>query len=177
MAQNTNGLMTVAGHSPVCGEDVFIAPGAYVIGRVRVGACSSVWFNTVVRADVNTVDIGARVNVQDLSVIHVSADFPTKIGDEVTIGHRAIVHGCTIGDRALIGMGAVVMDGAVVGDEAIVGAGALVSPGMVVPPRTLVLGTPARVKRQLTDEEVASLAVSAAKYVKAAAAYMASSES
>jgi carbonic anhydrase/acetyltransferase-like protein (isoleucine patch superfamily) len=125
-----------------------------------------------VRGDVNHVRIGARTNLQDLTVVHVtSGRHPTVIGDDVTVGHRAVLHGCTVRDRCLVGIGAIVLDGAVVGPDAMVGAGALVPPGMVVPPRTLVLGSPAKVKRELTPEEIASLRTSAANYAGYAARY------
>jgi len=128
----------------------------------------------VVRGDVNHVRIGARTNLQDLTVVHVtSGTHPTVIGDEVTVGHRVVLHGCTVERRALVGIGAIVLDGAVVGEESMVGAGALVPPGMVVPPRTLVLGSPARVKRALTGEEIEGLARSAERYVEYAARYRA----
>ncbi len=153
--------------SPALDPSVFIADGAVVIGDVTCGSDSSFWYNTVVRGDVASICVGARVNVQDLSVVHVTADrFPTSIGDDVTIGHRAVVHGCEIGNACLIGMGAIVMDGAVIGDESMVGAGALVTPGTRVPPRSLVVGAPARVRRELTDDEVAELYASAERYVE-----------
>ncbi len=160
--------------TPTLGRDVFVADTARVIGDVHLGDEVNVWYGTVVRGDVHHIRVGARTNLQDNSVVHVtSGRHPTHIGAEVTVGHRAVIHGCTIEDRALIGMGAVVMDGAVVGQEAMVGAGALVTPGTVIPPRTLAVGSPARVKRPLTDDEVASLRRSAAHYVTLAARYVA----
>ena len=145
-----------------------------VTGDVELGPESSLWFGTVVRGDVNTVRIGARTNVQDGTVIHVTTrTHPTVIGDDVTIGHRAVLHGCTVHDRCLIGIGAIVLDGAVVGPDAMVGAGALVPPGAVVPPGTLVMGQPARPRRPLTPEEIAFLRTSAANYVSYAARYRA----
>jgi carbonic anhydrase/acetyltransferase-like protein (isoleucine patch superfamily) len=152
----------------------FVAPGAVVLGDVEIGERSSFWFGCVARGDVNAIRIGARTNIQDLTTIHVtSKTHPTVIGDEVTVGHRVVLHGCTVKDRCLIGIGAVVMDGAVVGPESVVGAGALVPPGMVVPPRTLVMGAPAKVKRELTVPEVEALAKSAENYVEYAARYVA----
>lgn len=154
---------------PRIAEDVFIAPHATVAGDVELGPGSSVWFGTVIRGDVFPIRIGARTNVQDNSVIHVTTDrHATIIGDEVTIGHRAILHGCTVESRCLIGMGAIVMDRAVIGEGSIVGAGALVTEGTIVPPGSLVLGAPARVKRPLTEDERAQLASSAAHYVEIA---------
>jgi gamma-carbonic anhydrase len=151
---------------------VYVADTAAVTGDVEIGEGSSIWFGTVVRGDVNHVRIGARTNVQDLSVVHVTEDrHPTIVGDDVTVGHRAVLHGCTIRDRCLVGMGAIVLDGAVVGPDAMIGAGALVPPGMVVPPGVLVLGSPARVKRPLTADEIAGLVRSAANYTLHAARY------
>ncbi len=158
------------GRQPRIAASAFLAEGSVVVGDVELGEASSLWFGTVVRGDVNRVRIGARTNVQDLSVVHVtSRTHPTVIGDDVTVGHRAVLHGCTIHDRCLVGIGAIVLDGAVVGPDAMVGAGALVPPGMVVPPGTLVLGAPAKVKRPLTPDEIAFLRTSAANYAGYAA--------
>ncbi len=161
-----------AGKEPRLADGAWVADGALVVGDVEIGADSSVWFGAVVRGDVNAIRIGARTNVQDLSVIHVTGrTHPTHVGDDVTLGHRVTLHGCTVKDRCLVGIGATVLDGAVVGEESIVGAGSLVPPGMVVPPRTLALGSPARVKRDLTPEEIAFFRTSAASYVGYAAQY------
>jgi carbonic anhydrase/acetyltransferase-like protein (isoleucine patch superfamily) len=158
--------------APRMGARVFTAEGSVVIGDVELGDDASIWFTTVVRGDVNSIRIGARTNVQDGSVVHVTtATHPTVIGDDVTIGHRAVLHGCTVKDRCLIGIGAIVLDGAVVGPDAMVGAGALVVPGTVVPPGTLFMGSPARHRRDLTAEELAFLPRSAANYVRYAARY------
>lgn len=155
------------GKEPQLGDRVFVADNAALIGDVILGDDASVFFSTTVRGDCNYIRIGARTNVQDNCTIHVNhLDYPTIIGDEVTIGHGAIVHGCTIHRGALIGMGSRVLDGAVIGENALVGAGALVPEGMQVPPRTLVVGVPARVKRPLTDEEVARLEESWKLYVE-----------
>lgn len=162
------------GKAPRLHPTVWVAPDGVVVGDVEIGEGSSVWFGTVVRGDVNRIRIGARTNLQDLTVVHVtSGTHPTVIGDEVTVGHRVVLHGCTVERRALVGIGAIVLDGAVVGEEAMVGAGALVPPGMAVPPRTLVLGSPARVKRALTAEELEGLARSAERYAGYAARYRA----
>jgi len=162
------------GKSPRIAVSAFLAEGSVVTGDVEVGDGSSLWFGTVVRGDVNFVRIGARTNVQDQCVVHVTGGkHPTIIGDDVTVGHRAVLHGCTIRDRCLVGIGAIVLDGAVVGPDAMVGAGALVPPGMVVPSGKLVLGAPAKVKRDLTAEEIASLRASAASYAGYAARYRA----
>lgn len=158
---------------PVLGGGVFVAPNATVIGDVVVGAESSVWFGAVVRGDVYPVRIGARTNVQDNAVVHVTADkAATSIGDDVTIGHLALVHGCTIGDRCLVGMGSIVLDGAIVEDEAFVGAGALVPPRMRVPSRSLVVGRPAKVLKRLGDADLDEIRGAAAHYVAVAAAFL-----
>jgi carbonic anhydrase/acetyltransferase-like protein (isoleucine patch superfamily) len=163
-----------AGAVPRLPESAFVAEGALVIGDVEVGERSSIWFGAIVRGDVNAIRIGARTNIQDLSVVHVTSHtHPTSIGDDVTVGHRVTLHGCTVKDRCLIGIGAVVMDGAVIGPDAMVGAGSLVPPGMVVPPGTLALGSPARVKRELTPEEVAFFRRSAENYAGYAERYRA----
>jgi carbonic anhydrase/acetyltransferase-like protein (isoleucine patch superfamily) len=152
---------------PRFGARVFVADNAAVIGDVEIGDDCSIWFATTVRGDVNAIRIGRNTNVQDNCTIHVThLDWPTVIGENVTIGHGAIVHGCTVGNGALIGMGSRVLDGAVVGESAMVGAGALVPPGMQVPPRTLVVGVPARVKRPLTPDELAHLENSWKNYVQ-----------
>lgn len=165
-------IRSYRGKTPVIDPTVYIDPGAQVIGDVVIGAQSSVWCNAVVRGDVNIIRIGARTNVQDLAMLHVTRRTAAlHIGDEVTIGHAAILHGCTVKDRCLIGMGAVVMDGAVIGEESIVGAGALVTERTAIPPRSLVIGSPAAVRRALRPEEVAFLAKSAENYVRDAADY------
>jgi carbonic anhydrase/acetyltransferase-like protein (isoleucine patch superfamily) len=159
---------------PRFGARVFIAENAAVIGDVEIGDDCSIWFATTVRGDVNAIRIGRNTNVQDNCTIHVThLDWPTIIGDNVTIGHGAIVHGCTVENGALIGMGSRVLDGAVVGESAMVGAGALVPPGMHVPPRMLALGVPARVKRPLTGDELAHLENSWKNYVAYKEKYLA----
>jgi len=160
------------GKAPRLDESVWVAEDAVVVGDVEIGPHSSAWFGVVLRGDVNYIRVGARTNLQDKSVLHVtSRTHPTIVGDDVTVGHRVTLHGCTVKDRCLIGIGAVVLDGAVVGEEAMVGAGALVPPGMVVPPRTLALGSPAKVRRDLTADEVAFFRNSAANYVSYAEQY------
>jgi carbonic anhydrase/acetyltransferase-like protein (isoleucine patch superfamily) len=155
------------GKKPRLGERVFVAENAAIIGDVEIGDDCSIWYGTTVRGDVNSIRIGARTNVQDNCTIHVAHEqWSTMIGEDVTIGHGAIVHGCTIHRGALIGMGSRVLDGAVVGESALVGAGALVPEGMQVPPRKLVVGVPARVIRPLTDEELARLDQSWRNYVQ-----------
>lgn len=155
------------GKQPRLGQRVFVAENAALIGDVELGDDSSVWFGTTIRGDVNSIRIGARTNIQDNCTIHVAHErWSTVIAEEVTVGHGAIVHGCTVHRGALIGMGSRVLDGAVVGESALVGAGALVAEGMIVPPRTLVVGVPARVKRPLTEDELARLEMSWKHYVE-----------
>lgn len=161
------------GKHPQYDGSVFIAENATVIGDVVLGEQSSLWFNAVVRGDVHHIRIGARTNIQDLCMVHVThGTAPTTIGDDVTVGHGAILHGCTIQDRVLIGMSALVMDHAVVGHDSIVGAKALVTGRTVIPPRSLVLGAPARVVRELTEDEVAFVKQSARNYVRYRALYL-----
>ena len=165
------------GKQPRFGDRVFVAENAAVIGDVEVGNDCSIWYGTTIRGDVNFISIGSRTNVQDNCTIHVNHDrWSTVIAEEVTIGHGAIVHGCTIRRGALIGMGSRVLDGAVVGESALVGAGALVPEGMHVPPRTLVVGVPARVKRPLTDDELARLEESWKHYVEYKERYLGNDE-
>lgn len=160
------------GKAPSIDPTAVAVEGSTVVGDVVVGPESSIWFGAVVRGDVNAVRIGARTNVQDQTVVHVTGGtHPTVVGDDVTIGHRVVLHGCTVHDRCLIGIGAIVLDGAVVGPDAMVGAGALVPPGLVVPPRTLVLGAPAKVRRELTAAELEHLLASARRYADLAARY------
>jgi carbonic anhydrase/acetyltransferase-like protein (isoleucine patch superfamily) len=144
----------------------FVDDSAQVIGDVRIGEESSVWMNVVIRGDVHRIRIGRRTNIQDGTVVHVMRNtHPTTIGDEVTIGHAAVVHGCTLGDRVLVGMGAILLNGVEVGADAIVAAGSLLPEGTIVPPRTLVMGSPGRVRRPLTDDEIASIKGYAERYV------------
>jgi carbonic anhydrase/acetyltransferase-like protein (isoleucine patch superfamily) len=153
--------------SPAIHPSAYVDVSAQVIGDVHVGADSSVWMNVVIRGDVHVVRIGARTNIQDLTLVHVMRDtHPTVIGDDVTIGHSAVVHGTTIEDRCLIGMGAILLNGSRIGTGSIVAAGALVPEGMVVPPGSMVMGLPAKVRRPLTGEEDASIKWYADNYVR-----------
>ncbi|MCA1818408.1 MAG: gamma carbonic anhydrase family protein [Acidobacteria bacterium] len=155
------------GKSPQVHPTAYVAESAEVIGDVEIGEESSVWFKAVVRGDVFHIRIGARTNIQDGTVIHVSnGTHATILEDEVTVGHNVTLHGCHVERGCLVGMGSIVMDGVRIGAHSIVAAGALVSPGTQVPPRSLVIGVPARVKRQLTDEEVAGLAQFWKNYVE-----------
>jgi len=159
---------------PVADASNFIAPSAEVIGDVTLGKGASVWFNATVRGDVNRIRIGAETNIQDNAVVHVTkGTAPTVIGAGVTVGHGAVVHGCTIEDNVLVGMGAVLLDHCVIGRDSIVGARALVTQGTKIPPRSLVLGSPARVVRELTDEEVVRIGAYAKNYLEYSAIYRA----
>jgi len=152
---------------PVVDPSAYIDGSAQVIGDVTLGPESSVWMNVVIRGDVHHIRIGARTNIQDLTLIHVMRDtFPTVIGDEVTVGHSAVIHGTTIEDRVLIGMGAVLLNGVHVGHDSIVAAGTLLTEGTVIPPHSLVMGRPGKVKRPLTDEDVAEIRWYADNYVR-----------
>jgi gamma-carbonic anhydrase len=154
---------------PRVAETAFVAPSATLVGAVSVGDHSSIWYQTVVRADIHSIQIGNRTNIQDGSILHVADQYPLLIGNEVTCGHRAIMHACSIGDRVLIGMGAIILDGAEIGPDCIVGAQALVTKGSKISARSLVIGSPARVLRTLTDDEITSIASLADKYVQVAA--------
>lgn len=157
------------GRRPRLGPGAWVAPGATLVGDVTLGPDASVWYGCVLRGDVHRVRVGARTNVQDGAVLHVTRErFPTEVGDEVTIGHRAVVHGCRVGDGALVGIAAVVLDGAEIGEGALVGAGAVVTPGTRVPARSLVLGTPARVVRTLDDAELETQRARTLRYVETA---------
>ncbi len=159
---------------PEIDPSAFIAPSADIIGEVAIGAESSVWFQCVVRGDVESIKIGKRTNIQDLTMLHVDRrDCPLVIGDEVTVGHRVILHGCTVGNRVLVGMGAIVMNNAVIGDDSIVAAGALVTEGKVFPPKSLIIGAPAKLSRELKPEELAFLTKSANNYVGDSREYLA----
>ena len=161
---------------PTIGKNTWVAPSADVVGDVTCGEDCSIWFGTVIRGDVHYIQIGDRVSIQDLSMVHVTHHkgedrqkqgdgTPTIIGDDVTIGHRVMLHGCTIEKACLIGMSATILDGAVIGEESIVGASALVTKNKVFPPRSLIMGSPAKVVRELTEGEVKELYASAHRYV------------
>jgi len=158
---------------PKLGKNTWVAPSADVIGDVVIGEDSSIWFGTVIRGDVHYITIGDRTSIQDLSMVHIthhkkadrSDGSPTIIGNDVTIGHRVMLHGCTIEDACLIGMSATILDNAVIGKESIVGAGSLVTKNKKFPPRSLIMGSPAKVVRELTEDEVAELYASAKRYV------------
>jgi carbonic anhydrase/acetyltransferase-like protein (isoleucine patch superfamily) len=157
--------------SPTIHPTAWVAPGADVIGDVTLGEESSVWFQAVLRGDINRIVIGPRSNVQDGAVIHLADDFGAYVGELVTIGHKAILHACTVGDEVLIGMGAIVLDGAEIGARSIIGAGALVTGGRKIPSGSLVIGAPAKVAATLSLEEQAGIKVWAEKYVALSRAY------
>lgn len=152
----------------------WVAPNATIVGSVALGTDSSVWYTTVLRGDGEPISVGDRTNLQDGAVVHTDPGFPVRVGNGVSIGHRAILHGCTIEDDVLIGMAAVLMNGVVVGRNSIIGAGALLPEGMVVPPGSLVLGMPARVRRELSPEEVGRIRKNADSYVTLAACHRSS---
>jgi gamma-carbonic anhydrase len=151
---------------PKIGKGVYIARGAAVLGDVTLGDYSSVWYNAVVRGDINRIVVGHHSNIQDNAVLHLADDFPCLVGNFVTIGHSAVVHACTVGDEVLVGMGAIILDGAVIGRQSIIGAKALVTQGTKIPPGSLVLGAPAKVVRALTRQERAGVKYWAQKYVE-----------
>jgi gamma-carbonic anhydrase len=162
-------VYALKGVAPRLGSEVFVAPSASVIGDVVLGDGASVWFGGVIRGDVMPIRIGARTNVQDNAVVHVTAELAaTTVGEDVTIGHMALIHGCTVGNRCLIGMGSILLDGVVVEDECLVGAGSLVPPRMRIPTRSLVMGRPAKVVRALTAGDLEHIRAAAAHYVERA---------
>ncbi len=150
----------------------FVAPSADIIGDVRIGSESSVWFNATLRGDVNFIDIGERSNIQDNACVHVTHQTaPTIIGNQVTIGHSAVIHGCTIHDRVLVGISSIILDQAIIESDCLIGAGSLVPPGKTMPSGCLCIGSPAKPVRRLTDKEIASLVISSDNYVKYMRAY------
>ncbi len=160
-------LYELEGARPTLGARVYIAPGAHVIGKVTIGDDSSIWFNTVLRGDEEPITIGARTSIQDGTVVHITQGLSqTVVGDDVTVGHSVILHGCRVGNRCLIGMGSVILDNAIVEDDAMVAAGALVPPGMVVPSGKLVMGRPAKVVRDLRDTDRLMITGGAISYVE-----------
>jgi carbonic anhydrase/acetyltransferase-like protein (isoleucine patch superfamily) len=151
-------ILSYKGREPKIADTAFIETSAQVIGDVHIGDHSSIWFNCVIRGDVHHIRIGQSTNVQDGTIIHVTNGlYPTLIGSYVTVGHGAILHGCTVKDRSLIGIGAIVLDNAVIGEDSFVAAGSLVTPGTIIPPRSMVMGSPARVRREVSAEEIARI--------------------
>ncbi len=165
-------IVSFKGVSPRVSPEAFVQETAQLVGDVDIGDRASIWYYTVVRADVERIRIGRDTNIQDHVTIHVTRDrWPTILGNGITVAHRAVLHGCVVGDYSMIGIGAIVLDGAEVGSEVLVGAGALVAPGSKLPPRTLVLGSPAKVVRELKPEEIEHLHRLAANYVEYAQSY------
>jgi gamma-carbonic anhydrase len=161
------------GKTPDIAQAAFVARNATVLGDVKLGPLSSVWYGCVLRGDIHTIEIGEGTNVQDLAMIHLADDYGVKVGNYTTIGHSAIIHACTIGNECLIGMGATILDGAVIGDHCIVGANALVTQRFVAPAGSMILGSPAKIVRALTEKELLGLRAWAEKYVAVAKAHAA----
>lgn len=159
-------LYEYKGKKPLVDPTAFIAEGAKVVGDVVIGKESSIWYNAVLRGDLAPITIGSRVNIQDGCIGHVNTDQPLTVEDDVSVGHGAIIHGCRIGRGTLIGMGAIVLNGAEIGEYALIGAGALVTENKIIPPRTLVLGTPARVVRELTEKDLERMRRTMESYVE-----------
>lgn len=159
-------IIPIHGRMPVIAASAFIAPGTTIIGDVTIGEDASIWYNCVLRGDVERITVGARSNIQDGSVVHADPGSPTLIGDDVLIGHMAMVHGCTIADRGFVGLGAIVMNGCVIGSDAMLAAGAMLTPGKVIAPRELWSGRPATKMRDLTDTAIAGMRAGVAHYVE-----------
>lgn len=157
-------IIEYEGIKPKIHESCFVADSAEVIGRVNVDVNSSVWYGCIIRGDENTIDIGKNTNIQDGTVIHISKEYETIIGDYVTVGHKAILHACKIGNNVLVGMGAILLDGVEIEDDVLIAAGSIVTPGKVIPKGSLVMGSPAKVVRKLSDEEIEQLKQSALDY-------------
>jgi len=166
-------IMHFRDKQPNIAPSCFIAPSSDVIGEVVIGPSSSVWFNTTIRGDVASIHIGEGSNIQDNTVIHCTIGVPVSIGDHVTIGHGAIIHSCTIGDGCLIGMGSTILDGAFLAEETLVGAASLIPPGKTYPPRSLVMGSPAKFIRALSEKELEEMRENAKHYAEASAEYAA----
>ena len=166
-------ILSFKGKTPQINSPVYIAHSAMVIGDVVIGEESSVWFNAVIRGDVNYIQIGKRTNIQDGCVLHVAREkYPLIIGDEVTVGHNATLHACSIASRCLIGMSAVIMDGSIIGENCIIGAGSLVTPKTLIPSGNMAVGSPAKIKRKLTDNEIKSIRDSSNHYVDDVESYL-----
>jgi carbonic anhydrase/acetyltransferase-like protein (isoleucine patch superfamily) len=166
-------IRTFQGVTPTIPKSCFIEDTGIVIGDVVMGEQCSVWFHAVIRGDVHYIRLGHRTNIQDLCMLHVTHDtHPLIIGSDVTIGHHVILHGCTIQDRVLVGMGAIIMDGAVIGEDSIIGAGALVTEDTIIPSKSLAFGSPAKVRRPVTEQELSWIRESSANYVQYASLYL-----
>jgi carbonic anhydrase/acetyltransferase-like protein (isoleucine patch superfamily) len=166
-------IYSLENYHPEIDSSVFIAPGAQLIGNIKIGKESSVWFNSVLRGDNAPIVIGERSNIQDGCILHVDPTVPLAIGNDVTVGHNVILHGCKIEDGALIGMGSIVMNHAVIGEQVLIAAGTLIPQGKIIPPRTLVMGNPGKVVRELSDKDLEMLRLSAEHYVAQSRRYLA----
>ncbi|MGE6488684.1 gamma carbonic anhydrase family protein [Paenisporosarcina sp. NPDC076898] len=159
-------IIPFKGKTPELAKTVFLAPGAKLIGEVQVGEESTIWFNAVLRGDEGLISIGKRCSIQDNSTIHLYEDAPVMVEDEVTVGHNVILHGCKVGRRSIIGMGSTILDHAEIGEECIIGANTLIPPGKKIPPRSLVVGSPGKVVRELNDKDFAIIQLSIDTYVQ-----------
>ena len=168
-------LLPYKDRTPSLGRGAFIAPDATLIGGVEIGEDASVFFQCVLRADINDIRIGARSNIQDHTTVHLASNVPTVIGEDVSVGHRCILHACTVGDRVLVGMGSILMYNVTIGSDSIIGAGSLIPKGKSFPPRSLIVGSPARLVRPLTEEEKGGIAALAKKYIGVKNTYLDSS--
>lgn len=166
-----NNIYAYRDKKPVVHETVFVAPGARIVGRVEIGAHSSVFYNVVIRGDVDEVKIGSGTNIQDGAVLHEDTGMPLIIGDNVTVGHSVLLHGCHVGDGAVIGMGAIVLSGAKIGANCVIGAGSLVTEGKEIPPHSLVIGSPAKVIRELSPDDIKKFSKLAQSYRQRALEY------
>lgn len=169
------GILSYKGITPKIKKTHYIAPGAKIIGNVKMGEWVNIWFNAVVRGDVNEITIGANTNIQDLSMLHVTSSHPLEVGENVTIGHSCILHGCKVGNNSLIGMGAKLLDGAMIGEKCLVGAGSIVTPGKKFPDKVMIIGAPAKVVRELTTDEIKMISEHYRTYLETAQQYMHSS--
>lgn len=158
-------LIPFQNKKPIVQDTSFIAPGAYLIGDIQVGKETSIWFNAVLRGDEDSIIIGDRCSIQDNTTIHLNQGFPVVIEDEVTVGHNVVLHGCTIKSRSIIGMGSTILDGAIIGEECIIAANSLIPSGKVIPPRSLVIGSPGKVARELNDHDLEIIQLSIEAYV------------
>lgn len=160
------------GGKPNIDKSVFIAPNTTIIGNVTIAPNAGIWFNTVIRADINSITIGEYTNIQDLTVIHVPTSYPVSVGSFTTVGHKALIHGCSIGNNCLIGMGAIIMDRAIIGNNCIIGAGSLITEGTEIPDNSLVLGSPGKIKRSVTEDEVKKIKTAALEYFEYSRKYI-----
>ena len=170
-------IRSYKGIKPAIAATAFIEASAQIVGDVHIGEHSSVWFNCVIRGDVHHVRIGHSTNIQDGSIIHVTnGQFPTIIGNYVTVGHGVMLHGCTIKDRSLIGIGSIILDGVTIGEESFIAAGSLITPGTEIPPRSMVMGSPARVRREVTEDELARIDTHWKHYIEYKTQYLAEAD-